>query len=166
MTSPLPANTSQTARLMADPPGFAVGWQQALHLPAPAAGAQWSHTVDGRYLERLVSVFTSFQASAVVASRYPVLALVDGDGRTVTEVPVGAAIAAGSLLVASLTAGAPVAATGAGGAVGGYLPDLLLPGDWQWQSRVTNMDPGDQWSAPVLLVQRFPNDAAAIVAGQ
>ena len=165
MTSPVPGNTSQTARLMVRPPGFAVGWQERIILPAPAAGQQWSYRVDGRYTERLVAVTFALTTSAVVANRFPVLLLRDNNGTVITEVPAGNAVAAASTVTAFLVNGSPGLAQGAVGDTYGFLPDLLIPGDWTWGSGVGAMDPGDQLSGAKLLVHRFPNDAAVISAG-
>lgn len=166
MTTPGPGNTSGTARLMARAPGFAVGWQQTVTPPAPAAGQQWSYKVDGRYTERLVAVTFTLTTSAVVANRSPVVVLRDNNGTVITQVPAGNAVAATSTLTAYLVNGSPNTAQGAAGNTYGFLPELLIPGDWSWGSGVGGMDPGDQLSGVTLLVHRFPNDAAVITAGQ
>ena len=165
MTTPLPGNTSQTARLMIRAPGFAVGWQERITLPAPAAGQQWSYKVYGRYVERLVAVTFALTTSAVVVNRFPVVVLRDNNGTVITEVPAGNAVAATSTLTAYLVNGSPGSAQGAVGNTYGFLPELLVPGDWSWGSGVGAMDPGDQLSGVTLLVHRFPNDAAVITAG-
>lgn len=150
---------------MVDAPAFAIGWQEPIYLPAPAAGAQWSYTVDGRYFERVISIFALFQTSAVVANRFPLVRIMDANGSIIAEVPLGATIVAGTLLTGCLMLAAPSFATGAGGAVNGFFPDILLPPGWSISTSVTNMDVGDQWSNIRLLMQRFPNDAASITAG-
>ena len=165
MTTGLPGNTSQTARLMVRAPGFAVGWQERVILPAPAAGQQWTYRVDGRYTERLVAVTFSLTTSAVVANRFPVVVLRDNNGTVVTEVPAGNAVAASATLTTYLVNGSPGTAQGGVGNTYGFLPEILVPGDWSWGSGVGAMDPGDQLSSAVLLVHRFPNDAAVITAG-
>ena len=166
MGTPLPASVSQTARLMADPPGFAIGWQEPVFLPVPVVGAQWSYTVDGRYYERVLALRFMITTSAVVASRNPVVVLADVAGRTTAVVPAGQNVPASTLLTIDLAVGSPGLAGGAAGRTFGFLPDLLIPPGWSWSSAVGNGDPGDQLSGVSLLVQRFPNDAAAIVAGQ
>ena len=164
MTTPVPGNTSQTARLMIRAPGFAVGWQERIVLPAPAAGQQWSYKIDGRYTERLVAVTFGLTTSAVVANRSPVVLLRDNTGTVITQVPAGNAVAAASTLTAYLVNGSPNTAQGAAGNTYGFLPEILVPGDWSWGSGVGGMDPGDQLSAVTLLVHRFPNDAAVVTA--
>lgn len=163
---PLPNNTSQTARLLVDPPGYAVGWQERLILPDPAVGAQWLHTVDGRYYERLVTCRYAFATSAVVANRFPSVQLKDTDGKVVTVVPGGQNVAASATANAYLTVGAPAYAQGTSGNVIGFIPDLLVPPGWSWGSVTGNMDAGDAFTGVLLVVQRFPNDTQSIpVAG-
>ena len=151
---------------MTGAPSFAVGWQERVLLPDPAVGAQWSYTVDGRYFERLVAVRFRFMTSAVVATRFPEVTLQDNNGTIVTAVQAGWTVAAGATVHPNLLTGAPVAAIANNGETFGYLPDLLVPPGWSWVSSVGAMDAGDAFSQVVLLVQRFPNDAAAITAGE
>lgn len=165
MTTPLPGNTSQTARLMADAPGFAVGWQELVRLPSPAAGAQWSFKVDGRYFARVLAIQATFTASAVVATRFQHLILSDNNGNMVTSAPMSGGVAASTAIVASLETSGPAYSAGTIGLTSGHMPGLLIPPDWVWSTTVDSMDAGDKWSAIALLVQRFPNDAAMVSVG-
>ncbi|MGH9622517.1 MAG: hypothetical protein ACRD45_22770 [Bryobacteraceae bacterium] len=166
MSTPLPGNSSQTARLMAAPPGFAVGWQEPVYIPDPAAGANWKYTVDGRYSERLVSVRFTFTASAVVADRFPLVHLADANGRVVGGYFAGSNIAASVVQTVTLSPGNQVVSNYGPTEVFGFLPDLLVPPGWAWSSSVPGVDVGDQISAITLIVQRFPNDATSITAGE
>lgn len=166
MTSPLPGNTSGTARLMIDAPSYAIGWQEPIYPPNPAAGAVWSHTVDGRYYERLITVRYNYLASAVVANRYPLLTLTDANGAIVLRVPTVASIVAGNNLAINLWPNNTSQAADNQGEQFNTLPDLLVPPGWTWTATVVNIDPGDQISNVVLQVQRFPNDTTAITAGE
>ena len=166
MSTPLPGNTSQTARLMVAPPGFAVGWQEPLYLPDPVAGAEWSHVVDGRYFERLLAAQYMFTADAAVATRYAVLGLYDVAGRQVLTVPAAGGVVAATAVTANLMTGIGVLSSGTIGNTWGVLPDLLVPPGWSWRSATSGIDAGDQYSGITLVVQRFPNDATSIVAGQ
>lgn len=165
MNSPLPANTSGTARLMIDAPSFAVGWQEPVYVPNPAVGGQWAYTVDGRYCERLLAVTHVFTTSAVVGNRYPAVNLADVNGRVITSVPGGGPVVASSVKPCYLTGGGPAYGDSVPTGVYGFIPDLLIPGGWSWQSSVLGMDAGDEFTGVVLLVQRFPNDATQITAG-
>jgi len=149
---------------MGGAPGFAVGWQEPVTVVTPAAGAQWSHKVDGRYFTRVLAVTFTLVTSAVVANRFPAVNLTDNNGRLITSVPAGGTVVASSTLNVFLAAGAPAYAFGASGGTFGFLPDLLVPPDYSWSSVVAGIDVGDQLSGITLLLQRFPNDAATISA--
>lgn len=157
-------NTSDTARLMLGAPEFAVGWQERILVPQPAAGAQWKYTADGRFFERVIAIAFTFATSAVVATRFPLVQLVDNNNVVVTGVTAGNAVVASSIVNPNLWVGAPQLATGASGGTFGYMPDILIPPGWSWQSNTFAMDAGDQFSGIVVLTQRYPNDAAMISA--
>lgn len=164
MTSPAGGNTSGTARLMVNAPGFAVGWQERVILPAPAPGALWSYVADGRYYERVIAAQYTLTTSAAVGNRFPALALQDINGVQVTIVPGGANVAPSAAVSAALTIGAPGFSQGTAGNSYGYLPDILIPPGWRWQAIVGGLDVADQFTNIVLLVQRFPNDTVAVSA--
>lgn len=166
MTSPGPNNTSDTARLMVNPPGFAIGWQEPVYIPNPPVGQVWSHTADGRYYERLISARWTLTTDAVAVTRLPRLQLLDTNGVVMASVAAGSGVAASSAATPTLVAGLSVLATGASGDLAGFLPDVLIPPGWTWAATVIGIDPGDQQSGIALLVQRFPNDATSITAGE
>lgn len=162
MTSPLPANTSQTAHLILGGPSMAVGWQEPVYLPNPAAGATWKHVVDGRFYERVISVRWGFTASAVVANRYPMLTWRDSNGTIVLRSPAMQQIVAGNNLnMNSSVFGYSDFAQNQAEQFSG-LPDLLIPPDWSVAGDVVGIDAGDQISGIVVVVQRFPSDAAVM----
>lgn len=165
MSTPLAHSSSSTARLMTGALAHQVGWQEPVYLPQPAAGAQWSFKVDGRYFTRVLAIRYLFATSAVVANRFPEVQLVDSNGASITSVPGGSTVAASNFLTAYLTLEAPGFAGGSSGDTFGFLPDLLIPPDWIWKSSVFGMDAGDQFSQIILLVQRFPNDTASQPSG-
>lgn len=166
MNGPGPGNTSGTARLINGMLGFQVGWQEPVYLPTPAAGAAWTYTVDGRNFERLLSVYYVLAASAVVANRTTQLNLLDVAGRTILVVGAGATVTAGQTKFCSLQIQSPSIEGGIPSGSVGWLPDLLLPPGWQWQLVIANEDVADQVSGVVLLLQRFPNDATMVTAGE
>lgn len=160
MQPSIPANTSGTTRLMLGALGHQVGWTERLILPAPAAGAQWKYTADGRYFERILSVGYTFTASAVVGNRFLSVQLTDNNGLVITKIPGGDNVAAAGVPVVWLTVGSALLAQGPNGDTFGSIPDFLIPPGWSWGSQVFGMDVGDQFSQVVLMVQRYPNDAA------
>ena len=165
MTTPLAHSSSSTTRLMTGALSHQVGWQEPVYLPQPPAGQNWKFKVDGRYFTRVLSVTFVLQTSAVVANRFPQLQLLDQNGVLVTAIGAGGTVVASSNLQNYLTVGNPFISAGASGGSFGYMPDFLIPPDWSWQSQVFGIDPGDQLSGIVLLVQRFPNDAASQPSG-
>jgi len=165
MTSPIAHSTSDIARLLLGAPGYAVGWQEPAYIPVPAAGAGWSYKADGRFLTRLLAATFTLVTSAVVANRFPALALTDQGGKVMAAVPAGGTVVASSTLTANLAVGGPAYAFGTSGGTYGFLPDLLIPGDWSWTLSIAGEDAGDQVSGITLLVQRYPNDTAMVAAG-
>jgi hypothetical protein len=164
MTTPGGGTTSDTARLLGGAPSFAVGWQEPVYVPLPAAGAQWSHKIDGRWYERVMAVRWVLTTSAVVASRFPDLVLTDPNGMVVSAVSGGSGTPASSQLNINLAVNGPAYANGTAGDSFGFMPDLLLAPGWSWGSTVVGMDVADQLSGVVLLVQRFPSDTVAVSA--
>lgn len=160
----VPPGSSGVARLLLGSPGYAVGWQEPLYLANPAAGSEWTHTVDGRWFERLLAVRYVLTTSAVVANRSARLALANADGKHVLAVPATGLVAAGTAVTVHLTAGAPAFASGTTGVSDGYLPDLMVPSGWTWHINTAGLDAGDTETGIVLLVQRYMNDAAEITA--
>src|SRR5579872_1630304 len=127
MDGPVPGNTSGTARLMLGAPSYAVGWQAPVYVDQPAAGAGWQYTVDGRYWERLLSVYYVLTASAVVANRTSQLNLLDANGTVVLVAGAGATVTAGQSKFASLQVDNPGLESAIPSGAVGWLPDLLVP---------------------------------------
>lgn len=165
MSSPLPGNVSQTARLMLGAPGYAVGWQEPVYLPAPAAGDEWVSGGRGGFLTRFIAATFTLTTSVVVGDRYPVIELADTNGRSIVACAAGATIPASTVTVLHLVIGVPVVASGSGGDQFGYLPDILIPAGWSWQTMTGGIDVADQYSDIRLLVQRFPDDTASVITG-
>jgi len=133
-------------------------------VPAPAAGAVWTHKVDGRYYERLLAVTYTFTTSAVVANRNIVLNMLDSNGVIITQVPGSFALPASTVASDFFQVNSPSYDFAPGANTYRYLPDFLVPPGWSWNSSVSSIDVGDAFTGVVLLVQRFPNDAAMISA--
>lgn len=123
----------------------------------PAAGVEISETVPAGKLWDLLSVDTSYVASATVANRGPVLTLDDGT-RDLTEIP-----NVFQFIVASETWNGVCWMQGMGqitGTGGGYRiaplpsPCLLGPG-YRIRTVTTNIQAGDNWGAPVFQVVEY-----------
>lgn len=152
------------ARLLLDAPGYAQGWQDTVLIPAPAAGAGWSHVVDGQWWERLITANWTLTTDAVVANRFPQLALLDQYGNRVAQVPASGTVVAGATITFHLMQRCPQLAASTAGTAPGWLPDLLVPPGWRWVSTGTGYDAGDQETGALLLVQRFPSDIITLDA--
>lgn len=153
-----PHSTSEHLSVMANPPGWARGWQDSVIIPNPALGAVWSYTVDGRYSERLVSARWTLTTSAVVANRFPVLQLLDTNGRIVAVRWAGGTIAASLALGVTLAGNVTIQSNYGGNEVFGPMPDFITPPGYTWRATVQGIDAGDQQSAITLFVDRFPSD--------
>lgn len=152
------ANVSEMAHLMPGAPSYAAGWEQMVYVPSPAAGANWSYKIDGRYAEQLVSVRFVLVTSAVVANRFPVLYLQDTNGVNVLSVWAGGTVPASKTNGVNLSPEYTLQSNYGGVETFGPLPKLLVPGGYTWQSTVQNIDVGDTITGVVLKVQRFPSD--------
>lgn len=144
-------------------PNYVVGWQEPIYVPAPAAGDEWVHEVDGRYYERLLTARFFLNTSSAAPGRYPYLTLNDANGNEVITVSAGAAVAASSILQVYLTTHGPAYAAGSEGNTFGFLPDLIVPPGWTWGVRTDNIDVADQYDDIVLVVQRYPTDTAEVL---
>lgn len=162
MPYPGQSTVSQTARLMLGGPEYHVGWQLPVYPLSPAATAEWSYTVDGRYAEILVAVRYVFTASAVVSNRFIEVRLTDANGTVITQVPGGFGISAGQVTTVNLVNNGPAYDTGGQGSGFGFLPAVLIPPGWSWSSVTVGLSAGDQFSAIALLVHRFPSDTLEI----
>lgn len=115
----------------------------------PAAGADWSLTVPAGHLYELLTVWAKLTTDANAANRSVVLGVSDGDA-TFLQLPPPA------LQTASLAYDYAWAQHGAdhGGAPGQAigLPRLVLEPGWVLSVTTANVQVGDQWSQPKLLV--------------
>ena len=141
---------------------MAVGWQERVRLPNPAAGAGFTYTVDGRYYERVLGIRFTFDTSVAANTRYGFAGVYDADGLLVTEVEAIATMPASTEARVNLLVGCPVVSMNGGGDSQGFIPDLLLPPGWSWRGRITAEDAADQFTGITVLVQRFPTDAAVM----
>ncbi len=150
--------TSEHMSVMTNPPGWARGWTEEIIIPDPAAGSVWSHTVDGRYSERLVSARWVLTTSAVAANRFPVLYLADTNGVNVLSVWAGGTVVASTVNGVNLDPQYTLQSNYGGTETFGPLPNRIVPPGYKWTATVQNMDAGDTLTAIVLTVDRFPSD--------
>lgn len=132
------------------------GWMEIIRSPQPAAGANFAHTIDGRFGYRVDAITFTLTTDAVVANRIPVIDYVTPAGEKLYEVSASnTVVAASAINVFAMTQYAPSLRTATGG---NYiaLPDTILEPSWQIQVNVGGIDPGDQLSGIVIRTWRFP----------
>jgi hypothetical protein len=130
-------------------------WQDAILIPAPPAGVNWSRIIPADTFEIPMSVRFVFSASATVASRTVRLIAVDQDGTAVAEVSPPAAVTAGqgwtfnySPMFSNSTA--PIL----GIAQLSLFPIALLPG-WRLATSVDSLQAGDTFLGIVVVSRRY-----------
>lgn len=129
----------------------------------PAAGAEFSVTVPGSAVWRVIAIAWSFVTDATVATRFPRLEVTDGESVFTRMIMVGDQTA--SLVIPRFAGHGLERADGAGGGVTSGLlnPLIMLPG-WVIRSVTSNMVAGDNYAAPILYVSETPQRGLA--AGQ
>lgn len=128
---------------------------RSVSVASPAAGAEWTQAVPAGVSWELLLVRHTLTTSAVVATRFPGVALLDFDGNVATVFPPqagqAASIAAAHLFIAGL--GYSVAT--AGPVAGMATPPFPVPGGMSLKSSTPGLDAGDQYTAVRLLVREW-----------
>jgi hypothetical protein len=121
----------------------------------PAAGAEISETVPAGKRWRVLGIQFTLVTNANVANREPVIVVDDGTN-TLFQSPAGANHAASLTWAYSASnVGQPVNGTTATTVRQMNLPALLLPAGSRIRTSTTNIQAGDNYGAPRLLVQEF-----------
>lgn len=131
------------------------GWVFTLTQAAPAAGAEIVVTVPAGEQWILRALRASLTASVAVANRQPTLAIDDGAGNLSVSVTAGNSQAAGTTNTYNWFPGAPLQAVSATVFFLTMPPELRLPPGSLIKSVTANIQAADQWSVPVLLIERF-----------
>ena len=122
----------------------------------PAAGVNFSETVDGRYISRLVSATWLLTTSAVVANRTVTLDTQDGNGKLLNSRGAAVNVLAGSTQIFSADIHRSGDAWISGGTVFFGLDEYYLEPGRKIIISVLNIDVGDQLSKIVFSWERFP----------
>lgn len=122
---------------------------------SPAAGATFTHTVDGRYYERLVTVFARLVTDANAGDRTVYLEWRnDADARyAMAGAPVTQPASTTTDYAFQPWLGQPDWSVD--GTVLVPLPQLLVPPTWDWRLNVADIEATDQLSQVRFLVERF-----------
>lgn len=126
---------------------------EVLRIPAPVAGADFSHTFTGAFVRRIISVSARLVTSAAVANRQPRLDVTAPEGR-VLSVPLVANITAGITTELSWAEGItpPNTALFDGCLVAGF-PDLVVPAGFSLSTVTAAIDVADQYSNVLVLLE-------------
>ena len=137
------------------PPLRRFGWPELAYGTAPAAGAHYVQTVDGAYLQRLVSVFVTLTTDATVADRTVVVDYLDAAGERYQLSGAPLAQTASSANDWSFNVFQPRAEwTVDGSAIIPLAPTLLLP-THSWRVYVSGIEAADQLSNVRYVFERF-----------
>jgi hypothetical protein len=121
----------------------------------PAAGAEISETVPTGAQWRLLAFRATLVADATVLSRTPVFTVDDGTS-TVWDDENFAALSAGQTgLYSRALHQSGRGWGGASGSVGSGLPLLILPAGYRVRTGTIQLQAGDNWSAPQLMVEEW-----------
>ena len=132
------------------------GYSEAVHIPAPAAGAVATYRVAGGDFERLRTISFQLVTAAAAANRIATVSILDQDAAVIARV------AAPFLLTAAHTGrflfgiGVQQAGVNDGATINGLLPELFLQPGWSVVIGVTGVQAADQLSGIVLYRERFP----------
>ena len=135
----------------------ALAWQRdpahtldVIRVPAPAAGSDWSFTLGGAHVRRLISVTGTLASSAAVANRAPGLEIAAPEG-TVITVEQPAVITAGLSTIVCWGEGVSGdAASLVNGRLTAGIGSYVLPPGYIVRTATGAIDAGDQWSNVLL----------------
>jgi hypothetical protein len=124
----------------------------------PAAGVDWNVNVSTNARWRLISLVARLTTSATVANRTPSLFLRDASANGIFDSPQITPQAA-SLVVAYSWGDSCAAVATVGGVANAPLPgNCYLAQNMQIFSSTPGIQAGDQWTAPVLLIQEWQDN--------
>lgn len=133
-------------------------WRQHLSFVTPGAGASATRRIPGETFERLDIIRFQLTTSAVVANRFAMVDVLDGDQNVVCRVPSTGAVAASLTFRFTFIYGLSLVLNGATNEQVFGLPDVLYPPGFTFRIFVGNMDVADQLSNIFATVLRVPSD--------
>ena len=131
------------------------GYSEPFAVAEPAAGAGFTYTVDGRYMERLVSVCFQLVTSSTASNRFAVLQLQDAQGNVQAAIPAAAAQTASLTRTYTFMVGQ---SSVIGPDSSYYLSPLfehVIRPDWKVVLVITGVEAGDQVSGVQVNRDRF-----------
>lgn len=140
-------------RRSAQPPGAV----RAVTGTDPAAGVEISETVPTNARWRLLSLLAALVTDATVANREAALVVDDGTNNQV-RAPAGVNHAASLTRTYNFHPWANRFTIAQDATITPPIPDLWLPGGFRIQTITTNLQAGDNWGAPQLLIEELIED--------
>jgi len=132
-----------------------VAYQRVITLPAPNAGSDWSITVPGGYLWRIISLYTSFATSSQTADRQPSLRIYAG-ATLIGEVKLCVSLSASASATFLVTPTSSPAYVVVDTLYRTGIPrNILLSAGYQLASSTANIQTSDQWGNIVLVIHEY-----------
>lgn len=126
---------------------------------SPAAGASFTATVDGRYYERLLTVWCRLVTSADVANREVVLEFLNAAGDTYRACGAATTVPADQTVDYSFSVWQSEDTFAVNGGVLVPLDPILIAPTFKWKLTVVNVDNTDQLSRIRVYRERFFSDS-------
>jgi hypothetical protein len=130
-------------------------YQRVITVPAPGAGSDWSITVPGGYLWRLVSLYTSFTTSQQSGDRQPRLQIYAGT-TLIVEVALCTSLSASDSVSFLLTPSSTPAHLVVGTLYRTVIPKhIVLSAGYRLASSTDNIQTEDAWGDVILVVHEY-----------
>lgn len=139
------------------------GYGRASQVPVvgvkPAAGANYSYAIDGRWTQRVLAMRAHFVAGSNAANRALTVQYLDGDGNIFDENGAGVFVVASTTVDVQWQIDRGEGEWSSSGSdfttIWAPLSDVFLRPGWSIKLVVKNVDAADQLSAITLLVEQF-----------
>lgn len=141
------------------PPLLRDGFPEYATYASPAAGADFTATVDGRYYERLLTVWCRLVTSADVANREVVLQFQDAAGTVYRACGAATVVAASLTYDYSFSVWQPETEFPVDTGILVPLDPILIPPTFKWALHVVNVQATDALSRVRVYRERFWSDS-------
>ena len=141
------------ARFLSERDTAVPGVRRVISIAQPSAGADWSQTVPGGRSWRVLGATANLTTSATVASRFPGWQATVAGALIYNYVGIGSLPASSSSAPCTWAPGPGSQSTATAFFVWVPVPDVWLPEQTKFGSLTSNLQVGDQWSAPSLWIE-------------
>lgn len=135
---------------------LANAFQQIVVMKAPVGGNVVNYVIGSDNFELVTILSAVYSTSAVAGTRTAYLSCIDQDGNVIFRAP--STFAHGPSVIVSYVWSAAIASPFTGPNNFGMipLPSLVMSPGYSFTTNVTNGDPGDRWTQPVVTTLRVP----------